>query len=120
MTFRFNKGAIFKASAPEASFADDDDMEELQTKCVPIPRGQMVIIHNEYSNIWLHLGPSLNLWAYAERQGFEPWEGVTPQRFQDRRFQPLSHLSHTHLGRIYDIMILSQISLSNQSVSQKH
>jgi hypothetical protein len=29
----------------------------------------------------------------AERQGFEPWEGVTLNGFQDRRFKPLSHLS---------------------------
>jgi hypothetical protein len=29
----------------------------------------------------------------AERQGFEPWEGVTFNGFQDRRFRPLSHLS---------------------------
>ena len=28
-----------------------------------------------------------------ERQGFEPWEGITLNGFQDRRFKPLSHLS---------------------------
>ena len=29
----------------------------------------------------------------SERQGFEPWEGVTLNDFQDRRLKPLSHLS---------------------------
>ena len=29
----------------------------------------------------------------AERQGFEPWKGVTLNGFQDRRIQPLCHLS---------------------------
>ena len=30
---------------------------------------------------------------YAERQGFEPWIGVTYTRFPGVRLQPLGHLS---------------------------
>ena len=38
----------------------------------------------------------------AERQGFEPWEGVTFAGFQDRCFRPLSHLSEL---TIYIMMV---------------
>jgi hypothetical protein len=53
-----------------------------------------MIIHNQHINhaIYAPLVGSSSI-LLAERQGFEPWEGVTLNGFQDRRFKPLSHLS---------------------------